>query len=170
MSVNIDITCNICGSNDRSITYTVGIKDSKVDVCFFCKGCGTKTLLTDIMEETPFNSNTPKPIRISKNTDTNCEYWMVGFDDSKDMHRYTIYSENLNLGDNIVIFCEFKDEFALMSDSFAEKISVYYKDQSCYKNYKGLLDSAWDCQTAKESLRSLSDKKYWIVYRIVTQE
>lgn len=170
MNSNIGITCNICGSNENRMTYKVDINDSKVDVLFLCEDCGTKTHLKDIMEESSKKTNIEKPMRISKDTNKKCEFWMVGFDDVKDMMSYTIYSENLNLGDDIVIFCEFKDEFALMSDSFAEKIAVYYKGQSCYKNYKGLLDSAWDCQTAKDSLRSLSDKKYWLVYRIVTQE
>ena len=50
--------------------------------------------------------------------------------------------------DNSIILSDITEEQAT---DFVE----YYNSERVYRNYTGLLDEAWDCKTAKESLISL---------------
>lgn len=51
-----------------------------------------------------------------------------------------------------------------IDESQAKSFTQYFSDHKVYRNYKGFLDDAYDCQTALSSIFSACSDEYCIIY------
>lgn len=177
MGASIHIICGKCGSAENfshRLSHEIDdeTSESHIAVEILCENCGTLTLLSDVIKETSLKYDEPKLISTIVDMHGRRDFYMVGFDSISECcaYKHDVHVKNIITHDVIGghIMFEFMGALEEMSDDYAKRIAVYIPTQKCYKNYSGLLDQAWDCQTPKQSLASISDKLYWLVFHKYT--